>query len=95
MSRLPILLTIVVLLSGCNLAVERDVLAYNACVTRHPQDVVLCEGPRQAYEINPSGLEASSVAITLPARYGVEEGLAVPVPARRLAQTTGCTDCFK
>jgi len=73
---------------------ERDVLAYNACVTRHPQDVVLCEGPRQAYVIDPSPLQARSAAITSQARYRVEEGLAGPVPAP-LVQTLGCTDCFK
>jgi hypothetical protein len=45
---LPLLL----LFSGCGLAPDRDVWAFNTCRTRHPQDAPLCEAPRQAYQVD-------------------------------------------
>jgi hypothetical protein len=52
-----------VVLSGCNLAANRDLRAYNACLARHSQDSVICEGPRQAYEVDPAVLQARSAAV--------------------------------
>ena len=75
MNRLPIVSAVAVLLAGCSLAGNQDVRAYNACVSRHPQDVVVCEGPRQAYEIDDFTFSARSAAIG----DSYEEGLAVPV----------------
>jgi hypothetical protein len=63
-NRLPIVSALAVLLSGCGLAGNQDVRAYNACLSRHPQDVVVCEGPRQAYEIENFSLSARSAAIS-------------------------------
>jgi len=40
---------------------DSDVRAYNTCLSRHPQDAVVCEGPRQAYELEPSIVRARSV----------------------------------
>jgi len=60
--RLLILSAFPVLLSGCGLAADRDVRAYNTCLARHPQDTVVCEGPRQAYEVDNYVLEAASPA---------------------------------
>jgi hypothetical protein len=58
--RLLIASAFLVVLSGCGLGIDRDVRAYNTCLSRHPQDVVVCEGPRQAYEIDPSIVRARS-----------------------------------
>ena len=60
MKRLLIVLAFSVVLSDCGLAAGRDVRAYNTCLTRHPQDAVVCEGPRQAYEVDNSVLQANS-----------------------------------
>jgi hypothetical protein len=60
--RLMILATVPILVTGCGLSTDRDVRAYNTCLSRHPQDAVVCEGPRQAYELEPSFFEARSVA---------------------------------
>ena len=58
--RLLIVSLLSILLSGCGFAGGRDVRAYNSCLTRHPQDAVVCEGPRQAYEADNSVLQANS-----------------------------------
>ena len=60
MKRLLIVSLLSVLLSGCGLAAGRDVRAYNTCLVRHPQEAVVCEGPRQAYEVDDSVLQANS-----------------------------------
>jgi hypothetical protein len=57
--RLLIVSALSILLSGCGLAAGRDVRAYNTCVARHPQDAVVCEGPRQAYELDSSVFQAN------------------------------------
>jgi hypothetical protein len=77
-NRLLIVPALAVLLSGCSLDASRDVRAYNTCLARHPQDVVVCEGPRQAYETEPSTFQAISARPT--DGYGYEEGLPVPAP---------------
>jgi hypothetical protein len=59
---LIILSTLPILVTGCGLSMDRDVRAYNTCLSRHPQDAVVCEGPRQAYELEPSFFEARSAA---------------------------------
>jgi hypothetical protein len=79
-NRLPMVSALAVLLSGCSLAGNRDVQAYNACLARHPQDVVVCEGPRQAYEIDDATFPARSAAIRPTAGYTAEEVLAVSAP---------------
>jgi hypothetical protein len=79
-NRLPIVSALAVLLTGCGLAGNKDVRAYDACLSRHPQEVVVCEGPRQAYEIDDSTFSARSAAIRPTAGYSYEEGLAVPAP---------------
>jgi hypothetical protein len=79
-NRLLIVPGLAVLLSGCSLGASRDVRAYNTCLARHPQDVVVCEGPRQAYETEPSTFQAISAPIRPTDGYGYEEGLPVPAP---------------
>lgn len=68
--RLFILSALSVLLGGCGLAVGQDVRAYNTCLSRHPDDTVVCEGPRQAYELDPSVVQPRSVASRPAAGYG-------------------------
>ena len=68
--RLFIVLALSVLASGCGLPVGLDVRAYNTCLSRHPHDTVVCEGPRQAYELDPSTVQLRSVASRPAAGYG-------------------------
>jgi hypothetical protein len=55
---LPIVSAVAVLLTGCGLPAERDARAYDACMSRHPQEAALCEGPRGAYEVDTSIYQA-------------------------------------
>ena len=70
-----------VVLSGCGLGDGRDVRAYNTCLARHPQDVVVCEGPRQAYEVDPTIIQARSAT----AGRGYGEGSPLSDPVLKLA----------
>jgi hypothetical protein len=47
-------------MAGCGLASDRDIRAYNMCLNRHPQEAAICDGPRQAYEVGDSVLQANS-----------------------------------
>jgi hypothetical protein len=67
--RLLIVLALSVLTGGCGIAVGQDVRAYDACLSRHPHDTVVCEGPRQAYELEPSVVQLRSVASRPAASY--------------------------
>ena len=68
--RLLVVLALSVLLGGCSLAVGQDARAYNTCLSRHPDDTMVCEGPRQAYELEPSIVQPRSVASCPAAGYG-------------------------
>ena len=48
--------------TGCGARASLDALAYDACIARHPQETPLCEGPRQAYELNPAAFQARVAA---------------------------------
>ena len=78
----PLLLVWVlsIAVTGCGFATSRDVRAYNACITRHPQEVPVCEGPRQAYELDPTGFQARATAIAPPAGSSYEELLPAAHP---------------
>lgn len=52
-----------ILVTGCGLPADRAVRAYDACMSRHPQEAALCEGPRQAYEAD---MSTSTYAATSP-----------------------------
>jgi hypothetical protein len=71
--QLLILAALPIALIGCGLPTSRDVRAYNTCVARHPQELTVCEGPRQAYELNPTAFEARAAAIRPPAGSNYEE----------------------
>jgi hypothetical protein len=60
-------------LTGCIAPASRDVRAYDACVARHPQEEAVCEGPRQAYELEPTALQARADAVSPPAGSGYAE----------------------
>jgi hypothetical protein len=62
-SQLLIISALTIALSACALPADRAVRAYDACITRHPQDVVVCEGPRQAYEVGTSTYQSEAAAI--------------------------------
>jgi hypothetical protein len=58
---------ITIALTGCSFTASRDVPAFDTCVARHPQEQVLCEGPRQAYELDPTAFQATADAVSPPA----------------------------
>jgi hypothetical protein len=60
---LPALL-LALALTGCVHPVGRDVLAYQACAARHPQNVLVCDALRQAYEFDASELEVPAAAMS-------------------------------
>jgi hypothetical protein len=64
--QLLILSTFGIVLTGCALAAGRDVRAYSACLARHPGETALCEGPRQAYEVDVATLQAGAASINPP-----------------------------
>jgi hypothetical protein len=53
-------------LIGCSSPASRDVLAYDACIARHPQELALCEGPRQAYQLDPAAFQSRAVSAASP-----------------------------
>ena len=61
--QLLILSALAIVLTGCGLPAGRDVRAYNACVARHPHEAALCEGPRQAYEVDAATLQVGASSI--------------------------------
>jgi hypothetical protein len=72
---------VAIVLTGCGLPAGRDVRAYDTCMSRHPQEAPLCEGPRQAYEVDTSTFQAKAAAIGAPAGSGYEERSAASRPA--------------
>jgi len=45
------------------LSAGRDVRAYDTCIARHPGETALCDGPRQAYEVDAATLQAGAGSI--------------------------------
>ena len=62
LEQLLIVSVLPIVLTCCGVATSHDVRAYNACLARHPQEVAVCEGPRQAYELDPTAFQARAVA---------------------------------
>ena len=62
--QLLILSMLAIVLTGCGSSAGRDVLAYNTCIARHPGETALCEGPRQAYEVDAETLQARAASIS-------------------------------
>ena len=70
--KLHILSALAIALTGCGSSPSLNVLAYNACIARHLQEAAVCEGPRQAYELDPTVFQARAPAISLPDRSSRE-----------------------
>lgn len=64
MKQLVIASALAILVTGCGLPADRSVRAYNACMSRHPQEAALCEGPRQAYEVDTSTYQATAAVVS-------------------------------
>lgn len=73
MRRLLTISALAIVLSSCGLPVDRDVRAYNGCMSRHPQEAALCEGPREAYEVDTATFQQRAAAISAPAANTFEE----------------------
>jgi hypothetical protein len=76
--------SLAVVMTGCGLPADRAVRAYNGCMSRHPQGAALCEGPRQAYEVDTSTFRATAAAISPQAGNSSEERSAAAHPALAL-----------
>src|SRR5215831_20773058 len=80
LKQLFILSLLAIALTGCGLATSRDVRAYNTCAGRHPQELAVCEGPRQAYELNPTAFEARVAAVNPPDGSNINQLSPAPLP---------------
>ena len=83
MANLRQLLRISVLASvvtGCGPPIGLDVLVYDTCIARHPKDATLCEGPRQAYELEPTAYQARAAGINPPTDSSYEGRSTVAQP---------------
>jgi len=68
--QLLILSALAIVLTGCGLPAGRDVRAYNACIARHLGGTALCEGPRQAYEVDAVTLHQAGAGSINPQTIG-------------------------
>ncbi len=71
---------IAIVLAGCALSADRDTRAYANCIARHPAEAALCEGPRQAYEVDTSTYQATAAAFSPPAGRKYEKSPAAAHP---------------
>ena len=76
MQQLLIASALSLIVSACSLSVDRETRAYNGCLARHPQEAPVCEGPRQAYEVDASDIPARATASRPGAGYIREGGSA-------------------
>ena len=70
------------IVGACSLPADREPRAYYVCLARHAQETALCEGPRQAYEVDASDIPARATASRPAAGYIREVGSAVPPSLR-------------
>ena len=71
------------LASACSLPADRETRAYNVCLARHAQETAICEGLRQAYEVEASDIPAKAIANRRAAGYTREVGSAGAGPVLR------------
>ena len=71
-------LGLAILVFGCALPADPAVRAYNACMSRHPHEAALCEGPLQAYQLDISAYQAAA-AVSPPAGASTAEGSATGI----------------
>jgi hypothetical protein len=81
LKQLFVLSVLTIALTGCGLPASLDVRAYDACIARHSQETAVCEGPRQAYELDPTAVQARAAAISPSAVSSYEEPSAAAHPA--------------
>ena len=56
--RLLIASALLLIVTACGIASDRDARAYDVCVVRHAQDPLVCEAALQAYRVDASDLPA-------------------------------------
>ena len=78
---LPVVSALAIALAGCGSPPTLNVAAYDACAARHPQEIAICEGPRQAYELDPTAFEARATAVSPPADINYAKRPTVAGPA--------------
>jgi len=90
-----ILAGFLIALTSCGIATSRDIRAYNTCLARHSEEAVLCEAPRQAYELNPVAFQARAATIGPPSDSGYDalspaaHRMRTPVPLYPRGMTSG------
>ena len=83
------------IVGACSLPADREPPAYNVCLARHAQETALCEGPRQAYEVDASDTRARATASRPAADYTRGLGWsrscaqACPLHPARMSVTSG------
>ena len=85
MQQLLIASALSLIVSACSLPVDRETRVYNVCLARHAQEAAICEGPRQAYEVDASDIPARAIASHPAAGYIGGVGPAGAGPALRPA----------
>ena len=83
MQQLFIAAALSLIVGACTLPADRDVRAYNVCLARHAGDALVCEGPKQSYEVDASDIPARAIASRPAAGYAREVGPAGAGPALR------------
>jgi hypothetical protein len=90
------------IVGACSLPADREPRAYNVCLARHAQETALCEGPRQAYEVDASDIPRGPPpvrALVTYARwarlYHLRSGLCRSIPAQCLLPLTRTGRTFK
>ena len=68
--RLLIASALLLIVTACSTAPDRDARAYNACALRHARDPLVSEAPLQAYRVDASDLPAKAA---VPATPGGED----------------------
>src|SRR5271156_6793545 len=77
------------IVSACSRPADRETRTYNTCLARHPQEAVVCEGPRQAYEVDASDIPQIAIATRPAAGYRREGGSPVLRRFRLFGQLPG------
>jgi hypothetical protein len=70
------------IVGACTLPADRDVRAYNVCLARHAGDALVCEGPKQSYEIDASDIPPARQQL-IPVGIGEPEFRGQRVPRLR------------
>jgi len=80
LQRLLIASALSLIVGACTLPADRDARAYSVCLARHSGDALVCEGPRQAFEVDASDIPARATARRPAVGYRDQKGSAVAGP---------------